>query len=365
MYQPIEVETMRDSLLTLDNVRERLAPTENLGQYTFQAEGDEVSFVYPAGWQSGLTKASDGLTPTPATFTIRGGPTFSLTKDAALEAASIVGLQKSYTLATPGPLITEHMNYWYSHMDKELKLLATPHRGLAFTRGTISPFSNEELLAAVLEGVNDYYHTSDVVADYKFNHNLEKTTLRLIVPTASRYIQSARHGATDPDQWSVGINISNSLIGASSLELSGYLFSWWCTNGCTTTHVTSGKYRRKPTATPDEAYTWAKDVVEEVLGGLEHELDAVQALTQVPLEGELNETLGQMFNQFGVPANLRENVINNLVESDDLTAYGLLNSITAAANDSDLSAANVDALLRAGGSVSHALADRCEVCHRI
>lgn len=364
----VTYEEMRDKLMSLDELRARVAPTEHLSEFEFSTSANDAVFNYPEGWQDAISKEADGLTPTDVTITLQNqGVTRPLTKDAALEAASLVGLQKSYTLATPGPMISDHVNYWYSHGDKNLKLLAGPQRGVAFTRASITPFSNNEILGAVLEGVAVKYGLSaidDVAVDYKFNHDLRSTNMRLIVPTVSRLIDSARHTAEVPDTWSIGVDIRNSVTGVTPLELSGYLFSWWCTNGCTTKHVSSGKYRRKPTASPEDAYDWARTVVDEVLGGLEDELDSVQALTQIPLEGELNETLGRMFNQFGVPTNLRELVIGNLVESDDLTAYGLMQAITSAANGDGLSEAAVSSLLHAGGQVAHVLADRCETCHR-
>jgi len=360
----IDIEKMRASLMSIDKLREKLAITEHLSEYEFDTDKPEAVFNYPDNWvqESGGPKADD-MTPSTVTVSVKGTE-FPLTRGAALEAASIMGIQKSYALATPGSLITPHVNYWYSHSKKNLKLLAGQN-GVAFVRGTINPFSNDEILGVVLEGIQEKYNSSDVLADYKFTHSLDKTKMRLIVPASQREIMSARHGATDPDAWNIGLEITNSVTGDSPLEVNGYLFSYWCTNGCTTTHVTSGKYRRKPTAKAEDAYDWAKNVVDEVLGGMEAELDRVEHLTQIPLEGELNDTLGQMFNQFGVPANLRSRVLENLAESSDLTAYGLLNSITAAANDPELSASGVSALLNAGGQVANAMENRCGTCHSI
>lgn len=362
MSQAIAFEEMRESLLTVDEVRTKLQVTENLGEYDFDTGAKEVQFSYPAGWQGGLDK-EDNLALTSASIKLANGVERRLTLGAAVEAASIFGLQKSYTLACPGPMIEDHLNHWYNNSDKRLKLLASEQAGVGLTRATVKPFSNIELLDAALTGIEKRYGNADeVLVDYKFLHTIDQTNMRLIVP-ASRTIASARNSSELPDSWSLGLDISNSVTGATALQQQGYLFSWWCTNGATTTHVASGKYRRKPSLDVTDAYEWAAGVVDEILGGLEHELDKVAELTQIPLEGELNETLGQIFRQFNVPVNVRGIVLENLVESDDLTAYGLMNAITAAANDSTLSANAVAALLAAGGRVPGALASRCETCH--
>lgn len=369
-YQPINVDEMRDKLMSVTTLKEKLEPTEHLAEYEFQTVADEanhVTFEFPNGWQEEIKdKSVDPMTISSATVNLNGHE-FSLTKGAALKATSLIGLEQAYVLNTPGELIAPQVNWHYQHggnKKKDMKLLASNDNGIAFVRGSIHPFSNVELIDAVLEGIQDKYGTDDVLVDYKFNHDLDKTNMRLVVPTRSHNVTSARTEQAGNDPWSVGIEIKNSVTGQSSLELSGYLFAWWCTNGCTFNHVASGKYRRKPSLSPQDAYEWARYSVDEVLGDLEHEFDSIDSLTQVPLEGELNDTLGNMFERFRIPVETRQTVMANLVESDDLSAYGLMNAITAAANDEEMSPAAVGSLLNAGGQVAHVMGERCEVCHR-
>jgi hypothetical protein len=367
-YQPVSLADLSTKLLTVETARQRTAITEDLSEFPFSTDTAEITFDYPLGWVEEIGgRDVDGLTVTPVTASLHG-QTFNLTKDAALAAASEVHIPKTYTLLTPGPMITEHVNWWYGHSDKHLKLLAGPNAGVAFTRDTIKPYSNHALIDAVLDSIGKKFGTGaveDVRIDGKFHHDLKDTTVRFIVPSFSKFIKSARHSAEIPDHWCLGVSMRQAITGLVPLEFHGYLYSYWCSNGATTEHVSSGKYRRKPTAPVTDAYDWAREVVDDVLGGLEHELDRVQALTQIPLVGELNDTLGQMFKQFRVPAGLGKSVVNNLVESDDLTAYGLMNAITAAANDDDVSPPNVESLLRAGGRVADAMASRCDSCNRI
>lgn len=358
----ITIDEMRPSLLTLDEVRERLQPTENLSQFEFSTDGqDHVKFEFPDNWNKDLELLGD--TDTTAATVDVNGTVRPLTKQAILQATTSAHMNSKFVENVPAELLGINMDYWYTHGNKRQKLLASPDAAVAFTRDTVTPFSNIELLDRVVQALETKFNTDDILVDFKFHHDLKQTIIRLIVPSQYREIGSARASSSE-DPWSVGVELRNSIIGASSTELNGYLFAWWCTNGATSTYASSGKYRRKPTANPEDAYEWAASVVDDVLGGLEGELDGVQELTSIPLEGELNETLGSMFDRFNVPVRTREAVIINLADSDDLSAYGLMNAITQAANNPDLTYGAISSLLEAGGKLSHVLGDRCDVCHR-
>lgn len=110
-------------------------------------------------------------------------------------------------------------------------------------------------------------------------------------------------------------------------------------------------------------YLWAQEAVDAVLGGLEHSFDSVQALTDIPLEGEVGATARDVFDQYRVPVRARERIINELVEANQLTMYGLVNAITAAANG-DVRPEEQQLLMSVGGDVVHHT-DRCESCRRI
>lgn len=366
-YAPIDIELMRSKLLTVDAVKERIAPTEGLQQYEFDTDGSErVRFDFPDGWNSNIDSMQEYDT-TNASVTIAGNE-IALTKNGALDTFSTIGLGKSFGSRVPGSLVTPMVNFEYNNGangNKSLKLLAGNNGALAFIRGTVTPFSNSRLLDAVVEGVQEKYGTNDVLIDYKLNNSLDRTNLRVIVPSQYRSIGSARAAEAGSDPWSAGIEIINSSTGKGSLELVGSLFAFWCTNGCTMEHASSGKYRRKPSLTPDDAYEWARGVVDDVFNDLAHEFDVIESLTQIPLEGELTETVNRAFERFNINDDARDIIMNNLVESDDITAYGLLNSITSAANSDTLNPNTVTSLLRAGGQFATAMhTERCESCHR-
>lgn len=358
----ITAAQMQDKLMTVEQTRERLAATEPLSQISFSTdEASRVRFKLEPAWNVGLGDKSG--TEQVGAFITLNGVEYVLTKDAILEATSLIGLTKQYVERTPGALIRPHLDYWYRNQNVERKLLAADTVGHAFTKASIQPFSNLRLLDGALAAISEQYGTDNVQVDYKFAHDLRKTHMRLIVAEQERRrtIESSR----EDDDWSLGIQIKNSLVGETPLAINGYLFAWWCTNGCTSTHASSGNYNRRSMGQGDEVYEWARNSIDEILGGLESEFDGVQALTNVPIEGEVNEVLASVFSEYRVPLAAREHIISEMVETDDLTAYGLMQAVTASANHSDMSADSRDALMQIGGALPHTMAaGRCSACNR-
>lgn len=360
-------------LISLDKAKEILGTTEPFTELSFPV-GETVEFVLAEGWANDnavIAEDSNAHQQTDSVIRI-GSEELPLTRSSILEATSAIGLNKGYVEKSPVSLINPQLNYWFRTglLGKNFKVLVIPENdrnvAAAFTKGSTTPYSNLQLLDKVQDGIEKAYGDREVLVDYKFHHDLRKTSLRLIVPEQMRQIRSARHSSGEEDNWSVGIQIQNSLIGASSVptSISGYLFAWWCTNGCIDTHASSGNWSRRGAGNSEDVYDWARIVVDDVLGGLEHTLDKVQALTEQPITGNVGQVMREVFTQYHVPQPARQAILNEMVESSDLTHYGLMQAITQAANNADMSDNHVDDLLRIGGDLPHALAGHCDSCNR-
>lgn len=360
----------KGKLLTLDEVRERLEPTEVLAAVTFALDGT-AKFTLPNGWNVGLAER-EGIELTDATVTIDNVER-RMTKDALLAFTSSIGITREYVAKTPGDLMETHVNYWAKMLpSKSMKLMVGPGKNgaagnvLATTKATITPFSNMALLDTAIAGIRSKYgQDAEILADYKFHNDLRRTAYRLIVPDYARHITSERDGDT-VDSWSTGVQVYNSLVGEKPTSLSGYLFAWWCTNGAISTHASSGNYnRRTQGGTQDELLEWAQASVDEILGGLEHEFDAIEELTTVKLGDDVSGTLTDIFTMYKVPVAMREQIILSLVESEDNSMYGVMNAITQAANGDGVHDHVRQTLMEIGGNLPAATTGRCAACKRL
>lgn len=360
------------NLITLDEAYNILSTTEPMVEQEFALDGsDQVAFNLPLGWNDGIREESaDFLTP--CEISINGQDPVQLTKESLLKMTSSIGLTKDYVLRSPGPLIQANLNWWVRNHGVKgaegMRLLSKDGVGVAFVKSSLSTFQNIPVLNRIVDSAKKKFQTDEFFVDYKLAHSLERTALRLIVPSYVRTIDSARHQAGEEDNWSLGIQLTNSLMAdqETRLNVSGYLFAWWCTNGAISTHATSGNYNRRVMGQDyDEVLKWVEASVDAIFDDLPLELNEVQAMTEVSLEGELNDVVNDVFKQLKVPAPARKSVVDALVDSDDLTAYGLMQAITQAANDPSISDRVRESTMRVGGLIPHTVADRCASCHRV
>ena len=362
----VDINEMRGKLLTLDDVRERLTVTEPGGERIFKAT--DVQMRYEPAWAAGDDETA--LAPAYLQFTGPDAPEIQLTKQAALELGAVCRMPREVQKDWPADLLQTVVNRSLSSLlgEKDLKLLVRKNGGAdvgtAVCRPTVIPFSNLVMLDRILEGIEAAYGEGEVLADYKFYHDLEQTNLRLIVPGLQRVITGTR---VADDTWSTGIDFRNSLIGLKQTSLGGYLFRWWCTNGCTDTLASVPALSRRETATAEDAYEWCRQSVDEVIGGLESALDAVQASVNVPVPpDQVAVTIRDLFEQHNVPVRERQRVVSELAELDeDMTIYDVSQAITVVANSDRVSPRAVEQLLSLGGHAIHAATERCEGCRRL
>lgn len=370
MTHPIvTIESMKPKLHSLDFARELLAKTEPLSTHGFTV-GSGVRFVVSPGWHHGAANLA-GTELVEAAIEIGVGPgtqTFQLTLDTLLEAAAISGISRTKALTWPAELLERPLNYFFREGllnragTHDYQLLVAGGYGAALTKANVNAFSNLRLLEQILNGVEEFYGKGEVLVDYKLTHTLKKTVIRLIVPGNTRQIRNT--GVAD-DTWSTGIQLRNSLIGDDKTSIDGYLFRWWCTNGATDTHASSGVWSRKGGREAD-VYEWARTAVDNVLGGLEPALDAVQNMVDIPIEGHANDVLRDVFEYYRVPVAQRTRIIENMVEAGTrLNMYTVMNAITAAANDTTMDPGQIENLLRMGGDLPYAASSRCDGCRRL
>lgn len=353
----------RNKLMTMDQVRERLSLTEPLDAVPMRIGERNTKFRLSTGWNHDVEEMSDSA-PVDAFLTI-GSTEYQLQKSALFFLTSQMGMNAAYATKFPPQLVEPHLNFYYGFMkEKDLKAYVHDGQVLALSSMTIDPYSNLRLLDEALAGIENKYGKNNIYADYKFTHNLQRTHLRLIVPETARTLQDT---GEDNDDWSIGIQIVNSLIGQERTSIDGYLFRWACTNGAIDMNSSSKSttWDRRSGKPEEELYEWARETVDDVLGGLEHTLDKVQEMVHVDLDDATSAFAKEVYRENKLSNTVRDLVNENLVNSDNLTLYSIMQSLTAAANNPDLNPAQVMNLLQAGGSMVDISHRRCNACNHL
>lgn len=359
-------------LITVDQALEVISSTEPLSEYEFAIDGtDKVHFTMPDGWADKVAgEPSTALTD--CSVSINHGDDIPLTLEALLKMTSSVGMTKDFVTRTPGKYVEPVLNYHVVNQGikqtEGMRLLAKDGIGQAFIKSSLTTFPNLPVIDRVVGQIKDRFGTDEIYVDYKLAHSLERTALRFVLPSYVRTIDSARNSTSKPDNWSLGIQLTNSIMASpeTKLSVSGYLFAWWCTNGAISTHATSGNYNRRVNGQElDEVLEWVGNSTHSIFGDLDHELDAIEELTQVQLQGEINDVVQDVFKQFKIPKGMHQTILNNLIDSTDLTGYGLMQAITQSANEIDVTDGVREKIMTVGGAMGSTLTDRCSSCHRV
>ena len=367
---PITIEQMleRNKLVTLDQGREILATTEPLAYVNFET-GDQVRFRVQDGWNSDLA-SKHGTEPVDAFVTfsagLNDGREYQLSLDALHQAAGQFGYGKGLAERSPGFLLEDQLNYWFrTGLDKSLQLMVIgeDQLGSAFTRDSVQPFSNLEILDKALEVIERKHPGASVYVDRnKLTHSLRLTHLQLVLPDVARLIEGS--GEVD-DRWWGGLQWTNSMTAEKQSAWEAFMFRQRCTNGYIDVLGEGGVWSRKSNGQDrDAVLAWAETAVDEALGHFDGIFERVQGLVGMAIDpNNVGATANDLFEQYRIPTAARQRIIANLVETDQLTMYSLTNAVTQAANGA-VGTAEQQRLMRTGGDVIRH-ADRCGGCHRI
>jgi hypothetical protein len=335
-----------DQMLTVDEARERLAVTEPLEFITFYTCEPGTEMHYGKGWPDGELTG-----PSSAWLTVPDGTVYQLTRQCASQVGSVARVNQKYAEWLPPGLLSVNVTWALteglrkkSGDGMELKLL---HAGtgrneedtediplaVAQTRATVEPFSNVELLNAVLLAVRAKLGNEaadGALVDYKFYHDLEHTSFRVVVPLAQQVIVGT---GTEDDAWCFGIEVTNSLIGLKQTTVSGYLFRFATLAGLTDIEHAAGGFSRRG-STPQAAYNWAAEAAGEILGGIEAAFAGLQALPDNIVDGEYGSVMDQYFRLCPVSKDLQLRIVTDLEETPatELNMYDLAAVSAEAAN---------------------------------
>jgi len=368
-YSSVPLDTVNEGLLlTVDDAIGRLAETEPLDSVTLVTGDPDIDITYDKGWFENLAPTD----PAPVWLDVPGQGQVQLTYQAAQHIGSVCRINKRVQEFFPPRIMRDMVLFALREGlgEHKLKLMTAgtgedPSGGevplvVAQTRDTVTPFSNIRLLQAVLATVRGRLGSEvadSARIDYKFWHDLEHTSVRVIFPAAQQVIDGT---STEDDAWCYGIEYSNSLIGLKQTLVNGYLFRFICTNGARDVEHASGGFQRRG-STPEGAYTWAAESTAAILGGLDEAFAAVQELTRHPVDSGGSVVLAQLFRENYVPKEQQAQIAQAMeTETGPLTMYDVMQATTRAANIPGLSWRPAMALMALGGYIAHSGGGLCD-----
>jgi hypothetical protein len=369
-YTAIPFEDPDGLMLSVDEARRRLALTEPLDDGTtfWTGTGDpDLSVAYEKGWFDG-----DPTDPAAVWLNVPGLGQYQLTFQAAQQLGSTCRINQRYQIAVPPSLLAAHVNWWLTEGlgERELKLLlagsgANPDGVkiplvVAQCRATIVPFSNLRLLEVVLDVIREKLGDAaadSALVDYKFFHDLEHTSFRVVVPAVQQVIEGT---GTPGDAWCYGIEVSNSQIGNKQTTLGGYLFRFATTAGIPDVEHAVGGFQRRGSA-PDDVFGWAFESTEYILDGLESAFRGLQTLTGHVVDGDYGTVLIQLFKERPVSKDLKLRILADVEERpDELTMFDLADAAAGAANLNGSSWREVRSLHDLAGHIVHQGGGMCD-----
>jgi hypothetical protein len=335
-----------DQMLTVAEARERLAVTEPLAFITFFTCEPGIRLRYGKGWPDGELTG-----PASAWLTVPDGSVYQLTRQCASQIGSLARVNLRYAEWLPPELLSVNVTWALTEglrkksgdgLEVKVLVAGTGRNeedtedvplAVAQTRATVEPFSNVELLNVVLAAIRAQLGdeaADSALVDYKFFHDLEHTSFRVVVPLAQQVVIGT---GVEDDAWCFGIEISNSLIGLKQTTVAGYLFRFATLAGLTDIEHSSGGFSRRG-STPQAAYNWASDEAREILGSIESAFAGLHVLPNHIVDGEYGSVMQQYFRLCPVSRDLQLRIVTDLEECpvEDVSMYDLAAVSAEAAN---------------------------------
>ena len=301
-----------------------------------------------------------------------GVEAFPISNYAHTQLAEYAGVPKAYydrMLATEPKLLATNVNTWLQNYFNDKRLVRTLDGSVrALLSDRYRPLENEDLAEAVLPVLMemDLIIMSSEITERRLYIKAVDRSIERDVPTG-RKMGDGSHVFFDTV--SPAVIISNSEVGAGRLSIETGCFTRVCTNlamigtGFKKQHV-GGRTEllgedvqallSDNTKRLTDAAVWAQ--VRDVLKGafdatkFEAVTKKLSGAVEDRIEGDVVEVVNRFSKKNGVGEEVNKSILRHLIESADLTRYGLHSAVTRASADVESYDQATD-LERLGGQV--------------
>ena len=340
------------SLLPLSAARTALATTEPVEAISLQGV-DQIEFEVGPLWPGALEGLSD-LDLSPITL-VADGERIPLTVRAAINAGGAHGLTEPYIRRSSSMIYSALLNYHYGSInDRALKALCVGGAVQAFVRPSISVYSNTRILDAVVDEARRINGDAfPILVDGSTHNNMMLTQIRLVFPSLRFNIDGAWMldvPSGEKDDWSPGIQITNSVMGKQSTNIEAFLYRHHSGSAITLPHndVPVWSRSRESMTTVEE---WAARSTKKVMTDFRKAFESIQALQKVRLYERWTDVMLEAFKPSKIQKAVMNNIGERLFDYDDITLYHLLVSGSIEALNPDLTVEHSDRLVKYSGQI--------------
>lgn len=330
------------SLMERADVLDTLALTEGFGERTFQL-GGSVRSEFSADAEGNML------------FSLSNGSVheYQLSRDAFVKASRICGIPETYVDKFPEDdlrFLNDHLNYWFSHREDELKMLLRGDTVVSFLKGSTDYYSRTHLFE-LAENILDRHDGEPLLYD-KVHNSMDRGMHYSIVSQKHAYMKPG-------DLVQGGIQVQDHVLGELPLVVTGYVWRQVCGNGLLSKDILSKYSRKSDVANLDEWWTEAVTACNETIDA---EFARMMHLQEIPVEHHGADILHSIFSEYKVSPAMREVITNNVVNEGAETLYDVLNAITMAANSVEF--ADNPQMIRTLQAVAGHVAAEPEYCPR-
>lgn len=166
------------------------------------------------------------------------------------------------------------------------------------------------------------------------------------------------------DLHSAGLTFYISLDGSTPHSLQAYVRRMVCTNGMISPYVIEKASRAHP---PANLVDWFREQAQILMPRVDEVYGFINASDTEPLHGELQDIVGNVFNDLAVPTVAREPIMDELLRTGIQSTYDIIQAVTYVGthNEGVALAGRATHLLNIGGDLAHN-PRHCPTCnHRL
>jgi len=345
-----------DATLTYEEMVTLLSETDGLKEVLFELGEDTVEF-----------KCDLDDEDNPLQFKINS-ETYNLTAESAMQILNFAKMPKSVIDEYDIEIIATAVNWYYSNKTGERKALVKDKKILAFTNPGTEIYSTTEIVKEMVRALDNFD-----ISEFHFDnvyHTLKETQFSLVAPHKS-------HELDGGDVLRAGVFVQNSVIGAKPLVMSGYISRDYNENGMISVQAVEQWKRKKAKKTDDitdetknedhyDVYTWSYDTADTIMRAFKREAESVEYLTKMDMGNHAGTLFDDIFTKNSIPVSVQKLVREEYVDQPGQTVYDLWNSITLAADRTELedNVGTRKKVREAAGKLA-AHPNSCKACHRL